>query len=139
MASSQDSLESGTASRTRRRVSRVNYAEDTSFDDSLLNTEPTSETSKPASNMPPLLDKVLKSSSSKSTSLVVRKEPAPGPQSKRDRDMALEKFPMNWQPKRSPSSSLLTMLDFGSATVKADSCLHLADGSVFSPEGMFTF
>lgn len=134
MASTHESAESIQSARTRRRVSRVNYAEDTALDDTLQNMEISTEqpTDDPAlSVLPTKTPKV-----SKITNMIGKKDSALP--NKRDMDAMIDKFPMNWQPKIPPANPMLAMLDFRGATVK-DSKLHLSDGTVFSPEGNFFF
>lgn len=133
MAAIQDLSEGGSSSRTRRRVSRVNYAEDTSFDEGIA--DPTDDLSESNLGNPSLPGKVLKLVSVKQASLPAKKDNLLGQSSKRGNDTALEKIPMNWQPKYTSANSMLGMLDFHFATIKSDSSLHLADGTIFSPEG----
>lgn len=134
MASTQDTSETSSASRNRRRVSRVNYAEDNSIDETLTDGSLVhSELLPPTTD---LLDNSSKDLLSKVPSGFIKPDLAAT--IKRDRDALLEKVPLNWQPTVSPKIAMLAMLDFNGAIMVSDSTqthLHLADGTVFSPEG----
>lgn len=125
VASTNDSSSNGTNPRGRRRVSRVNYAEDLSFDDGMaFSTElnATVSAGKLASEKtPPVIGK--------SATSVPQRDLLNG-----STGMNVDSVPLNWQPKQ-PANALLNILDFTNAVVKADGILYLRDGTTFSPEG----
>lgn len=170
--------------RSRRRVTRVNYAEDVSIDDipqpptsSSLDSIPkkpkhpdstnktatnSASASHPTSNSAASLStsfssssniqnqssasgtrKSAKSSSSTSLSSAAVKPSATlvlSTSQKRERDASeTDIVPMNWQPPQETSDVFGNMIDLHNAYVGEDGCLHLSDGTLYSPEGMRNF
>lgn len=115
------------ANRSRRRMSRINYAEDESADEpynvdtteEIKNGAPTNGTKRRPGRPP--------ASSLKNVVGV-----------KRDSVESVT-FPSNWQPHTSPKASRLALLDLKGATIESDNSLHLRNGAIFSPEGNFAF
>jgi hypothetical protein len=124
VASTSDSS-NGTKPRGRRRVSRVNYAEDLSFDDGVafgseLNTMVSAGK---------LVSEISPTVTGKSANFVAQRDLLNG-----STELNVDGVPLNWQPKQ-PENALLDILDFTNAVVKADGILYLRDGTTFSPEG----
>lgn len=164
--------------RSRRRVNRVNYAEDNSIDDfsqtSVLKEpvpkrskqQPETKPSNSSSSVPseksaslstsqPLSNTSLNTttntkSTSKGSSIKPNKSATATSSSqivssalpKREREKEFndnELIPFNWQPPQETADVFGNILDLENAYVGDDSCLHLADGKVYSPEGMRLF
>lgn len=115
------------ANRSRRRVSRINYAEDNAPDESPNTYQPEELSNKSSPGSTDEFKGVKKS-----LAHITKQQHG----SKRGLS-GTEDFPMNWQPKTSIETSGLAMLDLKDATVELDNSLHLADGTVYSPEGVW--
>lgn len=125
VASTSDSSSNGTKPRGRRGVSRVNYAEELTFDDGMthgseLNTTVSAEN---------LVSEKSPTVTGKSATSVAQRDLLNG-----STGLNVDGLPLNWQPKQ-PENALLDILDFTNAVVKADGILYLRDGTTFSPEG----
>lgn len=125
VASTSDSSGNDTKPRGRRRVSRVNYAEDLSFYDTTV-----------FSNGSDISVSASKSISEKSVTLVSK---SANSVTKKDQingstGVDNEDVPLNWQPKQ-PDNAMLNIIDFSNAVVKPDGILYLRDGTTYSPEG----
>lgn len=113
-----------TGSRSRRKVSRVNYAEDS-------NVEEVSERSSSISSV-----------STAATSTTTTGGPGRGrrknTEAKRERDSVTDNFPMNWQRRIPAGEKLSATMDYSGATV-ADGVLYFKDGTRLEPDGMLLF
>lgn len=125
VASASDSSSNGTKPRGRRRVSRVNYAEDLFFDDTTVFSNGSNTSGSASKSIPEKLVTLV----SKPTNSVTKKDLVDGSTGVNSEDV-----PLNWQPKQ-PDNAMLNIIDFTNAVVKTDGILYLRDGTTYSPEG----
>lgn len=93
----------------RKRAARVNYAEPDINVDLVMEESPTPESIPTGIN----IKKDLVESSKKNNPAI----------------------PINWQPNQPDE---MPMLNFSGSIIKTDGKLYMKDGTVYSPEGMFT-
>jgi hypothetical protein len=109
-----------TGSRSRRKVSRVNYAEDS-------NVEEVSERSSSISSV-----------STAATGSTGTGGPGRGrkknTEAKRERDSVTDNFPMNWQRRILAGERLSATMDYSGARM-ADGILYFKDGTTLEPDG----
>jgi hypothetical protein len=108
-------------SRSRRKISRVNYAEDFNNEEDLTIEEEVKVVNSSAKNG-------STAPGSSSSSKVKRKS------SKESSPSAPDNFPLNWQPKRPRGESTSQVMDFEDATVE-NGVMTLSNGETLAPEG----
>ena len=113
-------------SRSRRKVTRVNYAEDnSSLDDLSLASAPASSSKQPKS-------------SAKKTALnnsgSIDSNNGNGNKSEPNSNSS---FPMNWQRRIAANEKLSTVIDYTDAKLEADGKIHLQDGMTLGLEGNY--
>lgn len=108
-------------SRSRRKISRVNYAETSNNDEELILLEEEMELATTAAA------KSMTANSSSASSKLKRK-------TSKESSPAADNFPLNWQPKLPPGEKLSAVMDFEGAIVD-NGVLTLQDGETLAPEG----
>lgn len=134
-------------SRSRRKLSRVNYAEDFNNEDELGIEEASSTTATAAANSSRVASSEVlsanktNSSSPSSSSSSFSSSPVSTVSAKLKRKSSKEtsplsndNFPLNWQPKLRAGESISQVMDFEDATMK-NGIVTLANGETLAPDG----
>lgn len=131
-----------TPPRSRRKVSRVNYAEDVAASDLQFESVDTAATAA-ESPIAAKSSRLGRKSTAVGNSTVITSNSNGKTLPLSDKDLAAQavkdKFAMNWQRKFSPTEKLSLAMNFDGAHLLSSGALRFPDGSELKPDGKFTF